>query len=312
MRPVLWQALIAAPLFLLTPGALHAQRTVANAGDHPLLRRAVGSEIAQREVKTNHTCDLPTGAVEGNRFSQTREFRGTVTTITYTQKQGASIGDVYRQLEQQLLDSGIRVFFKCKDGKCGEGTGPANFCTPAWRGSNGQRQLTGEIQNGGRIAVLSLHVQAPENRQRAVAHLTVVEAEGSTWPALGAGIRPGTKPAATFSTATLLSTGKVMLPEPLFQSKSASLRAETTPVLADIARFLTQNPGVNVTVANSTSTDSGWLRDIGLSRDRALAITTALTTRYGIAANRLKAQGNGGQNMDTVEGDSQTQLIVDK
>jgi len=312
MRPILLRALAAVPLFLLTSGTLHAQRTVANAGDHPLLRRVVGSEIAQREVKTNHTCDLPTGAVEGNRFSHTREFRGTVTTITYVQKQGASIGDVYRQLEQQLLDSGIRVFFKCKDGKCGEGTGPANFCTPAWRGSNGQRQLTGEIQNGGRIAVLSLHVQAPENRERAVAHLTVVEAEGSTWPALGAGIRPGTKPAATFSTATLLSTGKVLLPEPLFQSKSATLRSETTPVLDDIAQFLKQNPGVNITVSNATHTGGSWLNDFTLSRSRAGAITTALTSGYGIATNRVKAQGVGGANMNNVAGDSQTQLILDK
>jgi OmpA-OmpF porin, OOP family len=312
MRPTLWRALAVVPLFLLTSGALHAQRNVASAVDHPLLHRAAGSRITQKEVQTNHTCDLPTGAAEGNRFSHTREFRGRVTTITYAQRQGRSVGDVYRELEQQMLSAGIRVYFKCKDGKCGSGAGFGNFCVPAWRGANGQMQLTGEIPGpGGKLAVVSLHVQAPDNRERAVAHLTVVESDGPTWTGVGAGIRPGTK-ATTFSTSALMSTGRVALPEPLFQAKSAALRTETTPVLADIAKFLTQNPGVNVIVANSTSTDGGWLGDIGLSRSRALAITSALTNQYGIAANRVKAQGNGGQNMDTVKGDSQTQLIVDR
>lgn len=311
MRPVLWQALIAAPLFLLTPGALNAQRDVAGAVDHPLLHRTAGSRITQEEVRNNHTCDLPTGAVEGTRFSHTREFRGRATAITYVQGIGGSVGDVYRELEQQLLDEGIHVYFKCKDGNCGQGTGPANYCTPAWRGANGQRQLTGYIQGPRGTTVVSLHVQAPDNRQLAVAHVTILEMNDSTWKGVGAGIRPGSK-ISTFSPAALLSTGKVLLPEPLFQSKSASLRPETTSVLADIAEFLKQNPSVNIMVANSTSTEGGWLRDIGLSRDRALAITGALTSRYGIAANRVKAQGNGGQNMEGVKGDSRTQLIINK
>lgn len=309
------RALLAVPLFLFATGALQAQRTVASNDDHPLLRHAAGSKIAHKEVQEDHTCDLPTGPAQGSRFSSTREFRGRATSITYTQQQGRSIGDVYRELQEQLQASGMQVLFSCKDGKCGTGTGPANFCIPAWRGSNGQRQLTGTIQRPGGYSVVSLHVQAPDTRERAVAHVTVVEVSNRTGTAVGAGVRPGTPVAnatATFSSATLLRTGQVALAEPLFQPKSAHLRPEANQVLADIALFLKQNPGVQVIVANGTDAGAGILASLLLSRDRAGAVVTALTSRYGVAANRVKAQGNGRVNMDNVAGDSQTLLLLDR
>jgi outer membrane protein OmpA-like peptidoglycan-associated protein len=307
-----WRALVTVPLILLTAGALHAQRNVARTDDHPLLRRASGAQLTHREVKADHTCDLPTGAVHGSRFSRTAEFRGRTTSVTYTLKQGRSVGDVYRELADQLRDAGLEPLFECKDGKCGSGTGPANFCTPAWRGANGQRQLTGTVQRPGGSAIVSLHVQAPENRERAVAHIIVMEVGTPTWTGIGAGIRPGTQALTTFSAATLLTKGKVDLAEPLFQPKSATLRTEADPVLADIAQFLKQNPSLNVIVANSSRTGDGWMADQILSRNRALALDAALTSRHGVAANRVKAQANGGGNMENVRGDSQTQLLLDK
>lgn len=160
---------------LLTPGLLNAQRQVARTVDHALLLRASGSVIARKETRNNHTCDLPTGPARGNRFTDTEEFRGTATSVTYAQRHGRSIGDVYRELRQQLAEAGVQVIYQCADGKCGRGTGPANWCNPPWRGANGQRHLTGAIINGSSVAIISLHVQAPDDRERAVAHLTVVE-----------------------------------------------------------------------------------------------------------------------------------------
>jgi OmpA-OmpF porin, OOP family len=305
----LQRTLLFSALLLLGAGTVHAQRDVANE-DHPLLRRAAGSRIADKDVKEFGTCDLPIGPVNGNRFSGTREWQGRVTSITYDQRQGRSIGDVYRELSNQLSQQGLRVLYTCQDGRCGSGSGPSNFCAPAWRGRNGQRQLTGVIERNGQTVVVSLHVQAPDNRERAVAHLTVIEAQPRD--GLGSGVivrKPGTvgnnrNEAAWL--ATLNRGGRITLTEPIFQPTSAELRSDAGGILSSVAQFLDRNPGVRIVVVNTTDTDHGKTFDLLLSQQRAKNFANALTSRYGIAANRVGSEGIG--TGSTPNGDSQTSI----
>jgi outer membrane protein OmpA-like peptidoglycan-associated protein len=295
-------------LLLLGLGTAHAQRNVA-ADDHPLLRRAVGSRIADKDVKEFGTCDLPVGPVSGDRFSKTREWQGRVTTITYDQRQGRSIGDVYRELETQLSQEGMRVLYTCQNGRCGSGSGPSNFCAPAWRGRNGQRQLTGVIERNNQTVVVSLHVQAPDNPERAVAHLTVIEP--SVRQGVGSGVavrKPGTvsnnrNDAAWL--ATLNRGGRVTLREPIFQPATAQLRSDAGGILSTLAQFLNRNPGVRIVVVNASDTDRDKTFDLMLSQARAKSLADALTSRYGIASNRVASQGIAGP---TPSGDSQTAI----
>jgi OOP family OmpA-OmpF porin len=298
---------------LLGAATAQAQRDVANE-DHPLLRRAAGSRIADKDVKEFGTCDLPVGPVSGDRFSKTREWQGRVTSITYDQRQGRSIGDVYRELESQLSQQGFRVLFTCRDGRCGSGSGPSNFCAPAWRGRNGQRQLTGVIERNNQTVVVSLHVQAPDNPERAVAHLTVIEPESREGLGSGTVVRkPGTisnnrNDAAWL--ATLNRGGRITLSEPIFQPASAQLRSDAGGILSTLAQFLNRNPGVRIVVVNATDTDHDKTFDLLLSQQRARSFTTALVSRYGIASNRVASEGIGTGSTPT--GDSQTAIELQR
>lgn len=292
---------------LLGTATVHAQRDVANE-DHPLLHRAAGSRIADKDVKEFGTCDLPVGPVSGDRFTTTREWQGRVTRITYEQRQGRSIADVYRELETQLSQQGMRVLFTCQNGRCGSGSGPSNFCAPAWRGRNGQRQLTGVIERNNQAVVVSLHVQAPDNPERAVAHLTVIEPSRE---GLGSGVIVRKPPVSNNRNdaawlATLNRGGRITLSEPIFQPASALLRSDAGGILSTLAQFLNRNPGVRIVVVNATDTDHDKTFDLLLSQQRARNFASALVSRYGIANNRVESTGIGTGSTPT--GDSQTAI----
>ncbi len=89
------------------------------------------------------------------------------------------------------------------------------------------------------------------------------------------------------------ATGHVALYGIYFDTNKTDIKPESAPALDEIAKFLKQDPKVTVYVVGHTDNVGGYESNMGLSQRRAEAVVKELTTKYGIAATRLKAAGSG-------------------
>lgn len=87
--------------------------------------------------------------------------------------------------------------------------------------------------------------------------------------------------------------GKVVFYGIYFDTDKASLKAESTPTLAEMAKWLNANPTAKVFIVGHTDLQGSLDRNQKLSRDRALSVIAALTKDHGIKADRLAGDGVG-------------------
>ena len=92
---------------------------------------------------------------------------------------------------------------------------------------------------------------------------------------------------------SLADTGKVVFYGIYFDTDKATLKAESEPTLAEMARFLKANAATKVFVVGHTDMQGGVERNQKLSQDRAASVVAALAGKHGIAKDRLTADGVG-------------------
>ncbi|HVI46423.1 MAG TPA: OmpA family protein [Chitinophaga sp.] len=91
----------------------------------------------------------------------------------------------------------------------------------------------------------------------------------------------------------LITEGKFVTHGILFDTNSDKIKAESYGALKDIAGVLTENAGVRVKIVGHTDTDGNDQANLDLSKRRAEAVKTALSTTFGIDASRLETDGKG-------------------
>lgn len=87
--------------------------------------------------------------------------------------------------------------------------------------------------------------------------------------------------------------GKVVFYGIYFDTDKSTLKAESAPTLAEMAKWLKTNGNTNVFIVGHTDMQGPLERNQKLSRDRAASVIGALTKEHGINANRLAADGVG-------------------
>lgn len=87
------------------------------------------------------------------------------------------------------------------------------------------------------------------------------------------------------------STGKVALYGIYFDFNKADLKAESDATLTEIAGLLKANPALKVLVVGHTDNVGEFAFNKDLSERRAAAVAAALSTRFGIATERLTPLG---------------------
>lgn len=87
--------------------------------------------------------------------------------------------------------------------------------------------------------------------------------------------------------------GKVVFYGIYFDNDKATLKTESTPTLAEMAKWLMTNASAKVFIVGHTDMQGSVERNQKLSRDRAASVITALTKDHGIKADRLTAEGIG-------------------
>ncbi len=91
----------------------------------------------------------------------------------------------------------------------------------------------------------------------------------------------------------LTTNGHMVVNGILFDTAKADLKPESRAALEQISKMLQQDPKMKVYVVGHTDNVGGLASNMDLSNRRAAAVVQALTSQYGVAANRLAPYGDG-------------------
>src|SRR5579871_3650186 len=86
---------------------------------------------------------------------------------------------------------------------------------------------------------------------------------------------------------SLSESGKVALYGVYFDTDKDVVRPDSEPTLAEIAKLLASNPQLKLHVVGHTDNQGAADHNLDLSRRRAASVVQILTSKYGVAANRL-------------------------
>jgi outer membrane protein OmpA-like peptidoglycan-associated protein len=91
----------------------------------------------------------------------------------------------------------------------------------------------------------------------------------------------------------LITEGKFSTTGILFDVNSDQIKPASYGVLKEIAGVLTENSGVKVKIIGHTDSDGDDAKNLDLSKRRAAAVKTALSTEFNIDASRMETDGMG-------------------
>jgi OOP family OmpA-OmpF porin len=89
------------------------------------------------------------------------------------------------------------------------------------------------------------------------------------------------------------STGHVALYGIYFDFNKSDVKPESDPTLQEISKLLSNNPNLKIFIVGHTDNVGGVDYNMKLSQARAEAVMKALTTKYKVNPQRLKAYGVG-------------------
>lgn len=90
---------------------------------------------------------------------------------------------------------------------------------------------------------------------------------------------------------SIFDEGKAVFYGLYFDTDKSTLKPESAPTLAEIAKWLKENASTNVFIVGHTDMQGSVEHNLSLSRSRADAVINALIKQHGIKAERLKAEG---------------------
>lgn len=284
---------------------------LAGAKDHPMLKRFGGSEIVGYEVKRFDEYELQTSTFKStNLSSYTREFvkpplklEGKLTRIWYEAAGDASAVEVVRNYQNELKSKGFRILYD--SGQDPNALKGYNFLAPFSR-MNVKTNRSYYIffaANDKRVRSFSAGLKRPEGD--VYVSLIAVEwpkddrtykARRGTYAAVDIiEVKPMIQNMVVVSademSRSISSTGRVALYGICFDTNRADVKAESKPALEQIAKLMKKEPKLKLHVVGHTDNVGGFDSNLGLSKRRAEAVVAALTRQYGIATNRLTANG---------------------
>ena len=269
-------------LLLLTPLVLLAQRAdIAGSKDHPLISRYPGMVISDYRVSEFNEFILPLSKVDpatGRSFTKSQKVEGKVTEIRYDFPGERSTLEIYHNYEDALKKSGFVALFTC-DSEQTCGFGIVNLVperSDQWGGQ--QRHLSAKLSRSLGDVYVSLHI-------RNSVQLYVVEPKP---------IQSGLVTVDAAALGNEISTnGHIAVYGVFFDSGQAEVKPESDVALAEIAKFLKQKAELKLFVVGHTDSVGNMKINMDLSQRRADATVKILTGKYGIAAARLQAWGDG-------------------
>jgi len=285
----MWRFIVVLFAVLLAAGsplpALAQQRDVAGAKDYPGIGRFGGSSITGYQVKDFDASRLQAAAFKDGKATDARRLEGRVTRIAYRTPPGPSILEVSRNFETQLAKAGFETLLACHVDQCG--AIPFSEAIDAlpipqmWIDGFNYRYYSGRKAEGGRETYAAVLVS--KNNDNITAQLVVTQ--------IGA-IANKMVDAAAMAKG-LGDAGHIALYGIYFDTDKATIKPESAPTLAEMAKLLNGQPRLNVFIVGHTDSQGAYEHNMTLSRQRAEAVANALVASYKIAKPRLFPAGVG-------------------
>jgi outer membrane protein OmpA-like peptidoglycan-associated protein len=271
---------VAAPL-----GAQAQTRDVAGARDYPGIGRFGGSVITGYVVKDFDATRLQAAPFKDGKAADERKPEGRITRIAYRTRPGPSIIEVSRNFETQLATAGFETLTVCDTDACGGiPFSEAVDALPAlemWIDGFNFHYYAGRKAEGGRETYATVIVS--KNNDDVTAQLIVAQ--------VGA-IENKMVDAAAMAKG-LGSAGHIALYGIYFDTDRATIKPESAPTLAEMAKLLNGQPQLNVFIVGHTDSQGTYEHNMTLSRQRAEAVAAALVATHKIAKTRLSTAGGG-------------------
>jgi len=282
MKRIGTKVIVIGSLVLLAVGLVVGQ-DAEGSKDHPLISRYPGSTIAEYRQKAFDEFELPLSAVAEGKYAKTQHLEGKITGIYYTTPEGRSALEVSRNYESALKNAGFEALFNCAK-TCGDappmGSVPLDECCGNYGNA---RYLAAKLSRDSGDAYVALWVY--DGGSDIKTFLVVAE------------IKPMETGLVTVNAATLAGdisrTGHASVYGIYFDTGKADVKPESAATLKEIAKLLQQNPALKLYVVGHTDNQGTLDMNMDLSKKRADAVLASLTTKYDVAASKLRAAGDG-------------------
>ncbi len=270
------------------------------------MKRYTGSEIIGYHAPKFDEFLLPLGPptrLSPPAYAKSLKTEGLISRYTYLAPAGRTPAELFRNYQLEFQRLGLTPLYQ-------KGAGERGWFGPALNQAADEDQL-GQILaynesqervlvakskepkptyyylfvTSYRDGVIPLRLQGSVAKERSIAELIVIapQAMEENMTLLNA---------ADMSQA-LADAGKVSLYGINFDTDKDTLRPDSEPTLKEIGKLLTENPALRIHVVGHTDDQGKPDYNLDLSRRRAAAVTQALTSTYGVAANRLDSFGCG-------------------
>jgi len=270
---------------------------LAGSQDHPLLPRYEDAQIigysseAFRDLRLLNAPAKAYGGLEKN-LEATLSAEGRFTRILYRAPAERSPLEVLRNYEQALAERGFQTLFRCDREACGG----RNFNHAVTREmalreyQSEQQYLLGRLSRAEGDVLAAIYIVrnaagGGPDRGRAIVQLEVLEQKPmeSRMVVIEA-------PAMQ---RELDDKGRVAIYGVFFDHDSDRLREDSRPQLEQIAALLKERPQLRVLIVGHTDARGALEYNRELSLRRARSVVAALSTQYGVAPQRLLAEGVG-------------------
>ncbi|MBC7728851.1 MAG: DUF4892 domain-containing protein [Microbacteriaceae bacterium] len=283
------------------------------------VKRFADSVLVYRDDVAFDEVTFPTGKVSyaNDRLTASKSVRrtGQRAMLVYIAPAGRSPLEVLRNYQNDLKAGGFAPLFECAEDACGEATALTgannfNFANMMFRDNvyNAPRSAAHACAAGAEISgfryalmenaaigeTLAVMTWRPLVKGYALPCPDEIEKNTSVLvfrvQARAMEQKMATVTASEIS-QSLTATGKVALYGILFDSGKADIRPESKASLDEIGKLLKGDARLKLHVVGHTDNNGGLESNFDLSKRRAAAVKDALTQQFGVAGDRLTANG---------------------
>lgn len=252
--------------------------------DHPLVSPYAGSTLRKSSVVEFGEYRAFTGMDATGKEPTGIALEGRITKLLYSKPGERSVLEVFRNYELAMQDAGAEILYSCNQDEleCAE-----RYAGPTLQQYSGimsvanlnGRYLLARLTNADAAAYIAIavgqnftdvHVVELKDMETGMASLDA--------DALGRGLD---------------ARGYVIVEGIFFDTDEATIKPESDPAIAEVARLLDARPALDVFVVGHTDMQGDFQHNMGLSNRRAAAVANVLVERHGIARERLDVRGVG-------------------
>lgn len=291
---------------VLVVGAAAAE-DVPGAKDDPLLSRPAGAEILAYEALDNQDFAIPTSVPEGfeSVVPKAETVEGDRRRILYVAPADQSTEAIFARYADTLSQAGFDILFTCELEACGE---PGVLVNDVLYPKSGRLSDSGEVsQMAFSFPAQPRYLAARMNRPEGDVYVSLYIARENfdhfdrthNRPLILADIvraQPMRYVAdidASMMARDIGDLGRVAVYGIYFDYDSAEIQPDSVDTLREIAKFMKENPQIEVYVVGHTDSQGGFDYNLDLSKNRARSVVKALAEQFEIEASRMTPAGVG-------------------